>query len=130
MDADIPAAGALRQHALGDLLCRTAHRGPGNSAIVCGETRWTYGEFDRVVNRLARGLLAQGIAIGDRVAILSRNSHAFAALRFALAHCRQHMAHFKVPKRVVFAESLPKNPSGKLLKRELRQRYAAPPEAG
>jgi fatty-acyl-CoA synthase len=41
-----------------------------------------------------------------------------------VAHCREHMAHFKVPKRVVFAESLPKNPSGKLLKRELRQRYA------
>jgi fatty-acyl-CoA synthase len=41
-----------------------------------------------------------------------------------LAHCNQHMAHFKVPKRVVFAESLPKNPSGKLLKRELRTQYA------
>jgi fatty-acyl-CoA synthase len=34
------------------------------------------------------------------------------------------MATFKVPKRVVFAESLPKNPSGKLLKRELRTAYA------
>ena len=41
-----------------------------------------------------------------------------------VAHCNQHMATFKVPKRVVFAESLPKNPSGKLLKRELRQAYA------
>jgi fatty-acyl-CoA synthase len=33
------------------------------------------------------------------------------------------MAHFKVPKRVIFVDSLPKNPSGKLLKRELRQRF-------
>ena len=33
--------------------------------------------------------------------------------------------HFKVPKRVVFVESLPKNPSGKLLKRELRARLKA-----
>ena len=41
-----------------------------------------------------------------------------------MAHCNQHMATFKVPKRVVFAESLPKNPSGKLLKRELRTAYA------
>ena len=39
----------------------------------------------RICNRLAAGLLAQGIGIGDRVAVLSRNSHAFAALRFALA---------------------------------------------
>jgi len=36
-------------------------------------------------------------------------------------HCRQHLATFKVPKMVVFSESLPKNPSGKLLKRELRR---------
>ena len=34
------------------------------------------------------------------------------------------MANFKTPKRVVFTDTLPKNPSGKLLKRELRQRYA------
>jgi fatty-acyl-CoA synthase len=41
-----------------------------------------------------------------------------------MAHCNQHMATFKVPKRIVFAETLPKNPSGKLLKRELRLAYA------
>jgi len=37
-----------------------------------------------------------------------------------VAHCAQSMAHFKMPKRVIFVDSLPKNPSGKLLKRELR----------
>jgi fatty-acyl-CoA synthase len=34
------------------------------------------------------------------------------------------MAGFKTPKRVVFTDTLPKNPSGKLLKRDLRLRYA------
>ena len=42
-----------------------------------------------------------------------------------LAHCSAQMAAFKVPKRVVFVDALPKNPSGKLLKRQLRQAHAA-----
>jgi fatty-acyl-CoA synthase len=42
-----------------------------------------------------------------------------------LAHCAATMAAFKAPKRVVFAETLPKNPSGKLLKRQLRQLHEA-----
>jgi fatty-acyl-CoA synthase len=35
-------------------------------------------------------------------------------------HVKKQLAPFKVPKRVVFLESLPRNQSGKLLKRELR----------
>jgi fatty-acyl-CoA synthase len=43
-----------------------------------------------------------------------------------LAHARPHLAAFKLPKRVVFVESLPRNTAGKLLKRELRRSYSAP----
>lgn len=42
-----------------------------------------------------------------------------------LTHCRQHLAGFKTPKQVYFVDSLPKNPSGKLLKRQLRERFDA-----
>ena len=75
----------LRRQALGDVLRRTAARHPGKTAITCGEVRWTYAELDRICNRLANGLGGIGVKSGDRVAILSRNSHAFAAMRFALA---------------------------------------------
>jgi fatty-acyl-CoA synthase len=76
---------ALRRQTLGDLLRRSAARFPDRLAVACGSVRWTYREFDAVCNRLAAGLAAHGVSKGDRVAILARNSHAFAALRFALA---------------------------------------------
>jgi fatty-acyl-CoA synthase len=41
-----------------------------------------------------------------------------------IAHCREQLAGFKTPKRVEVVDALPKNPSGKILKRELRERFA------
>jgi acyl-CoA synthetase (AMP-forming)/AMP-acid ligase II len=40
------------------------------------------------------------------------------------AHCRQHLATFKVPKELHIREALPRNPSGKILKRVLREELA------
>lgn len=40
---------------------------------------------------------------------------------YILERCKQHLAPYKVPKQILMASSLPKNPSGKILKRELRQ---------
>lgn len=41
-----------------------------------------------------------------------------------LAHAREKLATFKAPKRVIFVDELPRNASGKILKRELRDRFA------
>ncbi|MGW2448485.1 acyl-CoA synthetase [Streptomyces sp. NPDC001494] len=47
-----------------------------------------------------------------------------------VAHVREKLAPFKAPKRVVFVDELPRNASGKILKRELRDRFDAAPGPG
>ncbi len=80
-----PLPPAVRRQTIADALHRTALRLPNKTAIVCGTTSWTYADFDALVSRLAAGLAHLGVAEGDKVAVLARNSHGFAALRFALA---------------------------------------------
>jgi fatty-acyl-CoA synthase len=74
-----------RQHSVGDLLHRTAARYPDKLAVVAGDRRFTYAEFDVAVNRTANALAARGLAKGDRLALLSHNSWQFAAIAFATA---------------------------------------------
>lgn len=38
-----------------------------------------------------------------------------------IAYCREHLAKYKVPRQVVFLEELPKNATGKILRRELQK---------
>jgi long-chain acyl-CoA synthetase len=40
-----------------------------------------------------------------------------------IAFCKKRIAGYKVPKTVEFVDSLPKNPAGKILKKELREKY-------
>ncbi|MFJ4787357.1 acyl-CoA synthetase [Streptomyces sp. NPDC088794] len=40
-----------------------------------------------------------------------------------IEHAREKLPHFKAPKRVLFVTELPRNASGKILKRELRDRF-------
>ncbi|MGW2017891.1 fatty acyl-CoA synthetase [Streptomyces sp. NPDC001927] len=42
-----------------------------------------------------------------------------------ITHAREKLAPFKAPKRILFVPELPRNASGKILKRELRDRFAA-----
>jgi len=39
-----------------------------------------------------------------------------------IAYCEKDLARFKVPKAITFIDALPRNPSGKVIKRELRSR--------
>ncbi|MFI6706779.1 acyl-CoA synthetase [Nonomuraea sp. NPDC050478] len=74
-----------RQHAIGDLLRRSAARYPAKTAIIYGDLRQSYAELDRTVNRTANALASRGVGKGDRFAILSHNDHAFVVAYFALA---------------------------------------------
>ena len=70
------------------------------------------------------------IAVPDAVwgeaitAVVVLRPDAVASGEALVLHARATLAPFKLPKRVIFAEALPKNTAGKLLKRELRLRYA------
>lgn len=59
------------------------------------------------------------------VAVVSLKAGQQVCAEELIAHAKAHIAPFKVPKRVFFLTSLPRNASGKLLKRELRQQYAS-----
>jgi len=62
---------------INDFLRRAARLYPNKAAIVDGNHRYTYRQFEERVNQLGHALLALGIQKGDRVCILSPNSHFF-----------------------------------------------------
>ncbi|MDT7798460.1 MAG: hypothetical protein QOI78_1893 [Actinomycetota bacterium] len=70
---------------VGDALTRVAFGRPEALAVVDGDRRWTYGEFDTWVNRLAHGLTARGYTTGDVLALASANSAEFLAVYYACA---------------------------------------------
>jgi fatty-acyl-CoA synthase len=74
-----------RRHSIGDLLHRSARRYPDKLAVIDGDLRATFAEFDAAVNRTAHVLADRGLAKGDRLALLSRNCWQFAVLVFATA---------------------------------------------
>jgi acyl-CoA synthetase (AMP-forming)/AMP-acid ligase II len=70
---------------VGDSLTRTAASKPGRLAVVDGDRRLTYAEFNAYVNRLAHGLAGLGYERGAALAMASGNSTDFLAVYFACA---------------------------------------------
>jgi long-chain acyl-CoA synthetase len=54
-------------------------------AIVCGNTRYTWNDFDQRTDALARGLASLGVQRSDRVAVLMLNCHCYLELYYACA---------------------------------------------
>jgi fatty-acyl-CoA synthase len=76
---------SARCQGVGDLLRRTALRLPNKIAMRADGTAWSYREFHSLSVRVARGFADLGLQLGERVAVLARNSPIFACLRYALA---------------------------------------------
>jgi acyl-CoA synthetase (AMP-forming)/AMP-acid ligase II len=55
------------------------------TALQEGSRRWSYGELDERVNRLARALTAWGVTRGARVAVLSENRAEYVEVKLAAA---------------------------------------------
>jgi HIP---CoA ligase len=133
---DDPSATAAAIDAEGWLHTGDAGRldAAGNLAItgrikdmyICGGFNVYPAEVEQVLARL--GGVAESAVIGvpdprlgevGRAFLVTRPGHALAEAD-VLAFCRERLANYKVPRQVVFRDALPRNASGKVLKRELR----------
>ncbi|MDQ6752888.1 MAG: AMP-binding protein [Actinomycetota bacterium] len=72
---------------IGANFARMAAANPGREALVDVPSgrRWTYAELDADVDQLARGLMAGGIAKGDRVGIWALNCPEWVLVQYATA---------------------------------------------
>jgi fatty-acyl-CoA synthase len=83
-------------------------------------------EVEETIYRLAGVAEVAVVAMADPLwieavtAVVVVKQGAALTEREVISHCRASLAGFKTPKRVFFLDALPKSPSGKLLKRELR----------
>lgn len=77
----------LLEETVGQLLARIAARWPDRPALVVPAqgVRMSYAELDRAVTRLAAGLLALGLELGDRIGIWSLNRSEWVLMQFATA---------------------------------------------
>ena len=77
----------------GEILRRAARRWPEKTALIAGERQLDYGEYDRLANRFANFLIAEGIHAGDRIATLLFNSPEYGIVHFGNARAGSVLVH-------------------------------------
>jgi fatty-acyl-CoA synthase len=99
--------------------------------IISGGENIASSEVERVVYELPQVQDAAVIAVADErwgerpVAVVVLKPGEALSLEALQEHCRGKLAGFKVPKELIVDSELPRNPSGKILKRVLRANVAA-----
>lgn len=72
-----------RKLVLGEMLARGARKQPEKLVLVFGDTRLSFAVLDERVNRLANALADREVSKGEKVAVLSYNSHRVVEAYFA-----------------------------------------------
>ena len=135
---------------IGDMARRAATKYGDKIAIIFRDIKLSFYDLEREARRFANLITSYGIKKGDKMAVYAYNSHYYPISMIGLSdpkwieivaavvvpkkgasinekeiivYCKKHMAGFKCPKKVFIADKLPKNPSGKILKRELKETY-------
>ena len=94
--------------------------------IISGGENIASSEVERVIYELPHVREVAVIGMPDErwgekpIAVVVLADGAALELQDLADHCRTRLASFKIPKQLVIRDSLPRNPSGKVLKRVLR----------
>jgi fatty-acyl-CoA synthase len=94
--------------------------------IISGGENIASSEVERVIYELPQVSEVAVVGVPDArwgerpVAVIALAGGATLDLAALTDHCRARLASFKVPKQLILRDSLPRNPSGKVLKRVLR----------
>jgi fatty-acyl-CoA synthase len=101
--------------------------------IISGAENIASSEVERVLFGLPQVMEAAAIGLpderwGERVVavVVTREGQTLTEAQMQ-AHCRAHLAAYKVPKQLILRDALPRNPSGKVLKRVLRDELRGEP---
>jgi fatty-acyl-CoA synthase len=98
--------------------------------IISGGENLASSELERVIYQLPEVREVAVIGLPDKtwgeraVAVVVLNSGRSLDYQRLAEHCRTQLAAFKVPKELIVRDELPRNPSGKVLKRRLRDELA------
>ena len=94
----------------------------GGENIIPGEVERVLAEHDGVLEAAVVGVPSS--RWGETpVAFVVRRPGGQLTVAELIAFCRQRLAHYKCPARVEWVDALPRNPSGKVLRRTLREPY-------
>jgi fatty-acyl-CoA synthase len=99
--------------------------------IISGGENIASSEVERVIYEMPQVREVAVIGMpdprwGERpVAVVVLSDNAALQLPDLTEHCRKRLAAFKVPKQLIIRDQLPRNPSGKVLKRVLRAELEA-----